>query len=186
MGLYEIRFHGRGGQGAWTASQLLALAALSEGKQVQSFPEFGPERMGAPITSYTRISDEKIRIHSNIYAPDVVLVLDSTIMSAVNVLEGLKEGGFLIVNTPKQPDQLRNELNISSTFRVGTVPATDLAIRVLGRDIANTAMLGALIKAKPIVSLSSILQVVKERFKGKVGELNAELIKSAYERVKVG
>ncbi len=186
MDLVEVRIHGRGGQGAWTASQLLALAALKEGKQVQSFPEFGPERMGAPITAYTRVSNNKITVHSSVYNPSLVLVLDSTLLTAVNVLDGIKPGGALIVNSMEKPGKLRSSLEVPSQVSVWTVSATEISLRTLGREITNTAMLGALIKAKPIVSLSSLIETVKERFMGKMGELNARIIREAHGKVKSG
>ncbi len=186
MSLTEVRFHGRGGQGAWTASQLLALAALKEGKYVQSFPEFGPERMGAPITAFTRISDEKMTIHSNVYNPDAVLVLDSTLMSTVNVLKGVKRGGVLIINTKDDPEKVKAELKNVEGVMIATVPASELALNILGRDITNTAILGSLIKVKPVTSLSSVIEVTKQRFPGELGENNVEVIKKAYEKTFMG
>jgi len=181
--MIEIRWHGRGGQGAWTASLLLAQSALLEGKHVQSFPEFGPERMGAPMRAYTRISDEPIDIHSGVYDPEIVVVLDPTLLKAVNVLEGLPRDGTLIVNERKSPKQLREEQKIAGR-KVWAVPATDLSIELLGRDIPNTAMLGATVKATKIVKLESLTETARERFPGKLGELNVNLIKRAYDEVK--
>jgi 2-oxoacid:acceptor oxidoreductase gamma subunit (pyruvate/2-ketoisovalerate family) len=182
--IYEARFHGRGGQGAWTASLLLAQAGLNEGKNIQSFPAFGPERAGAPITAFTRISDEKIQIHSSIYEPDVVVVLDPTLLGPA-VAEGVHKNTKLIVNTDKSVKEVLDVLGLEG-IETWTVDATALAIKMLGRPITNTAMLGSVVKATGVVKLDSILQVVTERFEGKIGELNAELVKKAYEEVRQG
>lgn len=182
--IFEVRFHGRGGQGAWTASLLLAQAGLNEEKNIQSFPAFGPERAGAPITAFTRISDEKIQIHSSIYEPDVVVVLDPTLMGP-SVSDGIKKGTKLIVNTDKTAKEVLDILGLED-IETWTVDATTLAIDVLGRPITNTAMLGSVVKATDVVKLDSIIQVVKERFSGKISELNAELVKKAYEEVQQG
>ena len=182
--IFEVRFHGRGGQGAWTASLLLAQAGLNEEKNIQSFPAFGPERAGAPITAFTRISDERIQLHSSIYEPDVVVVLDPTLLGPA-VADGVKKGTKLIVNTDKSAAEVLGILGLKG-IETWTVDATSLAIDVLGRPITNTAMLGSIVKATNVVKLDSILQVVKERFDGKISELNAELVKKAYEEVKQG
>ena len=182
--IYEVRFHGRGGQGAWTASLLLAQAGLNEEKNIQSFPAFGPERAGAPITAFTRISDEKIQLHSSIYEPDVVVVLDPTLLGPA-VAEGVQKKTKIIVNTDKSAKEVLDILGLKG-IETWTVDATTLAINVLGRPITNTAMLGSIVKATGVVMLDSILQVVKERFDGKISELNAELVKKAYEEVKQG
>lgn len=182
--MYEVRFHGRGGQGAWTASLLLAQAGLREEKNIQSFPAFGPERAGAPITAFTRISDEKIQIHSSVYEPDVVAVLDPTLLGPA-VAEGVHKVTKLVVNTSESADDIREKLGLEDV-ETWVVDATSLALRVLGRPITNTAMLGAVVKATGVVGLDSIIEVVKERFAGKIGELNAEVVKVAYEEVVKG
>ena len=179
--IYEVRFHGRGGQGAWTASLLLAQAGLMEEKNIQSFPAFGPERAGAPITAYTRISDGKIELHSSIYEPDAVVVLDPTLLGPA-VTEGISEKTKLIINSVNDADYLRKLLKIGDT-EIWTIDATSLAIKLLGRPITNTAMLGAIVRATEVVKLDSLLKVVKERFSGKIGEVNVELVKDAYEDV---
>jgi len=130
--LKEFRWHGRGGQGAWTASELLARAAIHEGKYTQSFPEFGPERMGAPVRAFTRISDKPIRLHCSVYNPDVSAVLDPTLMATVSVTEGLKENGILLVNTAEKPQEIRKLLKMTKGA-VWTVPATEIAIKILGK-----------------------------------------------------
>jgi pyruvate ferredoxin oxidoreductase gamma subunit len=177
--LYEIRWHGRGGQGAWTASLLMAQSALLEGKYVQSFPEFGPERMGAPIRAFTRISNKPIDIHCGVYEPEIVVVLDPTILRTVNVLEGLPESGTLIVNERRKPEEIRREQKIIGR-KIWVIPATDISIEVLGRDIPNTAMLGATVKATGVVKLESLMEATKERFRAKIGELNIKVIERAY------
>jgi len=175
----EIRWHGRGGQGVVTASNLLASAALLEGKQVQAFPEFGPERTGAPVLGFTRISDAPIDVHSQVYEPDVVVVLDPTLLKTVNVTEGLKKGGKLLVNTDLSSKELREQLN-GEGIRVFTVNATRISLDVIGRPIFNTAMLGALVKATNLVSLDSVIKVTLERFAGSVAEKNVAAIKRAF------
>ena len=182
--IYEVRFHGRGGQGAWTASLLLAQAGLNEEKNIQSFPAFGPERAGAPITAFTRISEGKIQLHSSIYDPDVVVVLDPTLLGPA-VAEGISKNTKLIVNTDKTAKEVLDVLWLKD-IETWTVDATTLAFDLLGRPITNTAMLGSIVRATDVVKLDSIMQVVKERFEGKIGELNAELVKKAYEEVKQG
>jgi 2-oxoacid:acceptor oxidoreductase gamma subunit (pyruvate/2-ketoisovalerate family) len=182
--IQEIRWHGRGGQGAWTASELLAKAAILEGKHVQSFPEFGPERMGAPLAAYTRISNKPIRLHCSIYNPNLVAVLDPTLLKTVNVANGLTEDGALVINTKESPAELRKKLNISSQ-KVWTVPATDIAIKILNVPITNTAMLGAATRAASLVKLESVEKVVRERFRQELAEKNIAVIEEAYKEAKM-
>ena len=185
--LQEIRWHGRGGQGAWTASELLARAAIHEDKFVQSFPEFGPERMGAPLAAYTRISDEPINLHWAIYNPNVVVVLDPTLLNTVKVNEGLSDDGILVVNTRESPAELRKRLNIDK-HQVWTVPATDIAMKTLNAPITNTVMLGAATRAANLASLDNIGKAIKERFKERpdLAEKNIAVLKEAYEEAKQG
>ena len=183
MVLREFRWHGRGGQGAWTASELLARAAINEGKYIQSFPEFGPERMGAPVKAYTRISDDPIRLHCAVYNPNLAIVMDPTLLATVPVTEGLDEKGILIVNTPKEPKEMKEELKMTKGT-LWTVPATDIAMRILGRLITNTAMLGAVARATEAVKMESIEKAVKERFPGSLAEKNMGVIKEAYKEAK--
>jgi len=181
--LIEVRWHGRGGQGAWTASELLARAAIYEGKYIQSFPEFGPERMGAPVRAFTRISDKPIRLHCSVYNPDIVVVLDPTLMASVQVTDGLKNNGAIVVNTSEEPAKIKEKLRISNGT-VWTVRATEIAIKILGRPITNTAMLGAVARATNIVGMESIEKAVKERFPAQLAEKNIEVIKEAYKEAK--
>ncbi len=179
----EVRFHGRGGQGVVTASRLLADAAIREGKFIQAFPEFGPERAGAPIKGFTRISDKKFTIKSAIYTPDVVAVIDPTLPRLVPVTEGLKEGGIVVINTPETPEAIKSKLGITDT--VAAVNATNIALETIGRPIANTAILGAIVKVTDLVKLDSLIEALLEVFKGGVGQKNVEAIKRSYEEVKV-
>jgi pyruvate ferredoxin oxidoreductase gamma subunit len=171
----EIRFHGRGGQGAVTAAELLAVAANEEGKWSQAFPFFGVERRGAPVMAFTRIADEYIKTRQQVYEPDIVVVLDPTLLDAVNVLEGAKKGAPVIVNTKKKPD--------IKGFEVKTVDATKIALEELGKPFVNTPMLGALVKATGIVKIDSLVNAIKERYPGEVGEKNARAIKKTYEEL---
>lgn len=179
----EVRWHGRGGQGAWTASELLARAAIWEGKHIQSFPEFGPERMGAPVTAFTRISTEPIKIHCEVYNPDVVAVLDPTLLKTVPVTEGSSKEGSIIINSKDDPAEIRRVLK-ADKGKVWVVPATEIAIKILGMPITNTAMLGAVARVTGIVSLESLKKVVKERFKLDIAEKNFAVIEEAYKEVR--
>jgi 2-oxoacid:acceptor oxidoreductase gamma subunit (pyruvate/2-ketoisovalerate family) len=180
----EFRWHGRGGQGAWTASELLARTALAEGKFIQSFPEFGPERMGAPVAAFTRISTEPIRIHCAVYDPDVVVVLDSTLLKSVPVTAGInKEDDVIIVNSADEPKSVREDLRVAKG-RVWTIPATEMALKILGSPITNTAMLGAVARATAVVTMKGVEKTVKERFRPDLAEKNLAVIRQAYEEVR--
>lgn len=185
--MLEVRWHGRGGQGAKTASQFLAEAAIDTGKHIQSFPEYGPERAGAPIRAYTRIDDEPIKIHCGVTNPNVVVVIDPT-LATKDVLEGLDQDGVLVVNTSKTPQQLKKELNITS-IKVATVDATKISLEILGVPIPNTPMLGALAKVSPIVPLDKIKESIKKKFLKKLGEektnANIKAVDRAYNEVRI-
>ena len=183
MTLKEFRWHGRGGQGAWTASELLARAAIHEGKYIQSFPEFGPERMGAPVKAYTRISEKPIRLHCAVYNPNLAIVMDPTLLATVQVTKGLDENGILIINSPKDPKIMKEELKMKNG-KLWTVSATDIAMKILGRAITNTAMLGVVTRATGIVKMESIEKAVKERFPDPLAEKNIGVIKEAYKEAK--
>lgn len=181
--ILEVRWHGRGGQGAWTASELLARAAIAEGKYIQSFPEFGPERMGAPVTAFTRISTEPIEIHCAVYNPDVVAVLDPTLLKAVNVADGLDEqAGSIIVNTRESPKDVRKELKFQSG-KVWTVDASEISLKILGMSITNTAMLGAVARVTEAVSLGTIEKMINQRFRADVAVKNFMVVREAYDGV---
>lgn len=183
----EVRWHGRGGQGAKTAATLLAEAALSEGKYSQGFPEYGPEREGAPMRGFTRISDEPIRLHCTIDSPDVVVVLDDTLLEAVDVCAGLATGGTVVVNTILKPEDIGKKLSASET-KLFTVNATQIALDEIGRPIPNTPMLGALIKATGILEIDTIYNEVQEKlgkkFTRQIIDGNIHAVKRAYEEVK--
>ncbi|MFC2061032.1 2-oxoacid:acceptor oxidoreductase family protein [Elusimicrobiota bacterium] len=184
----EVRFHGRGGQGAKTASLLLGKAALEAGKYIQAFPEYGPERTGAPMKSYTRISDDEIRIHSGVTSPDIVVVVDPTLLDSVNVMEGLIEDGKIIVNTEKSPSEIREKINPGKNQKVFTVDATRIALDTLGRPVMNVPMLGALVKVTEIVDLEVLKSLIEKYFKSKLSQKgvqgNLDGIKKACEEVK--
>lgn len=187
--LIEIRWHGRGGQGAKTAALLFADAALEEGKFIQAFPEYGPERMGAPVQSFNRLSDEPITIHSGVESPGIVVVLDTTLIEKVDVTAGLPEDGKLILNTSKSPEEIREQMALSGK-KIYTVDASKIALKALGRDIPNTPMLGALVKVSGLLNFESMLKNVKTKLtkkfasKPKIIEGNMEAIKIAYNEVK--
>ena len=164
--LIEIRWHGRGGQGAKTASLLLADAAFNTGKYIQGFPEYGPERMGAPITAYNRISDAPITIHSNIYEPDYVVVVDDTLLTSVPVTAGLKKEGAIVINTTKSPEKLKELLN-GYEGEVYTIDARKVSEETLGRYFPNTPMLAAIVKVTGIMSEDAFLEDMKGSFKHK-------------------
>jgi pyruvate ferredoxin oxidoreductase gamma subunit len=187
--LVEIRWHARGGQGAKTASTLLAESALSAGKFVQGFPEYGPERMGAPILAFNRIGDEPITIHSNVENPDVVMVLDPTLLDAVDVTEGLKDEGVIVINTASDPEEMKAKLGTRA--RVATVDASGISVAAIGRDIPNTPMMGALLKVNEILPFEAFMERMKidmdRRFHGRqaIVEGNLNAMRRAYREVKV-
>ena len=189
--LTEIRWHGRAGQGIVTASELLAEAALKEGKYFQAFPEYGPERMGAPIKAYTRISDEPVEIHYQILNPEVVVVVNPNLLGAVDVTEGLSKEGIVIVNIPETADQLRTRLGlVGKPARVFAVDATRIALETIKRDIPATLMIGAIIRATGLVKLENTLHLVEEKLgaklRGEVVQSNLKALQRAYEEVKEG
>ncbi len=181
--LIEIRWHGRGGQGAVTSAELVAQAAISEGKYAQAFPSFGPERRGAPVLAFVRISSqEPIRIRAEIDQPDVVVVLDPGLLSIVNVTSGLKENGILIINTKKSFQDI--EAQFKTKCRLAKVDATSIAREILGVPITNTTMVGALIKATGVVELESVVEPLRHRF-GRLAERNINAMRKAYDETEV-
>ena len=175
--MIEVRFHGRGGQGAVTSAELMAQAAIAEGRYAQAFPSFGPERRGAPLQAYLRISDEPIRLREKIYQPDVVLVLDPALLASGGVKSGLKEGGTLVANSEQDIAVVRGECGYSG--RTALVDATRIAQEELGVPITNTTMLGALLKAVELVKLESIKGPLEHRFGG-LAEKNWRALQRAY------
>ena len=179
--LTEIRWHGRGGQGAVTSTELLAQAAISEGKFAQAFPSFGPERRGAPVQAFNRVDvSSPVRIRVDITEPDIVVVLDPSLLDKVNVTSGLKKGGYVIINTRKTAEEIKKEFRISHP--VATVNATKIAREVLGVPIVNTTMLGAVIKLTGIVDKDSTHAPLMKRF-GRLGERNIKAMETAYVQV---
>ena len=189
--MIEIRWHGRGGQGAKTASLLLADAAFNTGKLIQGFPEYGPERMGAPITAYNRISDTPIRVHSNIYEPDYVVVVDDTLLEAVDVTNGLKAEGGILINTSKQPEELRQYLK-GYTGKIYTIDATKISMDCLKANFPNTAMLSAIVRITGVMTKEELLKDMEGSFKHKFARKpeviapNMEIVKRAYYEVTGG
>ena len=188
-GLIEIRWHGRGGQGAKTASLLLADAAFNTGKYIQGFPEYGPERMGAPITAYNRISDKPITIHSNIYEPDYVVVVDDTLLEAVPVTDGLKKTGAIVINTTKSAEEVKKLLK-GYEGEIYKIDAKKISEEALGRYFPNTPMLAAIVKVSKVMSDEELLNDMKGSFKHKfakkpeVIEGNMKALELALQEVK--
>ncbi|MDI6601853.1 MAG: 2-oxoacid:acceptor oxidoreductase family protein [Thermoanaerobacteraceae bacterium] len=186
--MLEIRWHGRGGQGAKTASLLLAQAAFEIGAYMQAFPEYGPERMGAPVTAYTRISNEPIRIHSNIYEPDVEVVIDPTLIGIVDVTSGLKEDGILLVNTPKDPEYVKEKTGFKG--KVYTIDASQIALDEIGGNFPNTPMLAAVVKVTGILDEQKFVENMEGNFRKKfahklqVVDGNMRALKRAMQEVK--
>ncbi len=164
--LIEIRWHGRGGQGAKTASLLLADAAFNTGKYIQGFPEYGPERMGAPITAYNRISNKPITIHSNIYEPDYVVVVDDSLLDCVDVTSGLKQDGAIVINTTKDANEIKAKLK-NYSGKIFTVDAREISIEALGKYFPNTPMLAAIVKVSGVMTDEELLEDMKSSFKHK-------------------
>jgi len=187
--LTEITWYGRGGQGVVTAGKVLAETAMEAGRYFQSAPEYGPERAGAPIKAYTRLSDEPISLHSNIEEPDIVVVLDPTVIGSVDVTAGLKPEGVIIVNTPKAPVEMRQQLKLASG-RVVTIDATRIAIDEIGRDITNTPLLGAFAAATGIFAVQEIVEQTRARFGKKLApavvEANVRAIQRAANEIREG
>jgi 2-oxoacid:acceptor oxidoreductase gamma subunit (pyruvate/2-ketoisovalerate family)/2-oxoacid:acceptor oxidoreductase delta subunit (pyruvate/2-ketoisovalerate family) len=180
--MIDIRLHGRGGQGAVTASRLLATAAFLEDKYSQSIPMYGTERRGAPVTAFVRIGEKNKMVRSLIHEPDYVVVLDPLLRKTVNITEGLKDHGMLILNSSIAP----GEIELLKPYKVATVDATGIALKTLGRPITNTAILGAFAKATGEIRLESVIEAVKQQWKGRLGEVNVKAVEAAYEATAVG
>jgi pyruvate ferredoxin oxidoreductase gamma subunit len=187
--LLEIRWHGRGGQGAKTASQLLAQAASKVGKYIQGFPEYGPERMGAPVTAYNRISDRPIRLHCNVINPDIVIVLDPTLIGGTTDITAGADDSVYLVNTNKAPDEVRSKLKISGG-KIFTVDANTVSLETIGRVIPNTPLMGALIKVVDIMPIDEFIKDTKEQLQKKFANKpeiidgNIKAIERAYQEVR--
>ncbi len=185
--MFEIRWHGRGGMGAVTAADITASAAIKAGFYALAFPEFGAERRGAPVTAYTRIDREVIYDRTPITNPDAVVVLDPFMITSPKVLGGLKEGGYLVANTIKEPSEILDEIADLRRLRVtiATVDATSIAMNIFKLPIVNTAMIGALVAATHVVSLDNVIEVVRERFPERLAEANINIINESYRLLKV-
>ncbi len=188
--MVEVRWHGRGGQGTVTAAKVLADACLSGGRHVQAFPEYGPERAGAPLKAYNRVSSTPLRMHCPVLEPQVVSIVDSTLLDGVNVSEGATEDAVFIVNTSKSPAEIRAKLKAGAKQRVVAVDATKIAMDTIGRALPNSPMLGAVVKVTGLVSLEHLLEDVRKSFGKKFSEKiitgNIEAVKRGYEEVKEG
>ncbi|MFQ6136257.1 MAG: pyruvate ferredoxin oxidoreductase subunit gamma [Candidatus Hydrothermarchaeales archaeon] len=178
--MIEVRFHGRGGQGVVTAADILAMAAFYDGKYCQSFPFFGVERRGAPVTAFSRIDDKPVRRRSQIYKPDYVVVQDPTLLEVIDVTSGLKDEGMVIINTEKKPD----EINVDTKAKVCTADATKIALKVLGVPIVNTSMLGVFAAATGEVSLDSLKKAIMHRFSERLAVKNVRAIETAYSKAR--
>lgn len=178
--MIEIRLHGRGGQGTVTAAELLAVAAFDDGKEAQAFPAFGVERRGAPVMAFCRISDRPIRIRSQIYEPDYVVVQDPTLLETVDVLGGIKSDGTVLINSERQA----GELKLGTSARVVTFPATQIALEELGRPIMNTAILGAFAGVSGEITFEAIERSIRHRFPGELGDRNIRAAQRAYAAMK--
>lgn len=187
--MLEIRWHGRGGQGAKTASLLLAEAAFDTGKYIQGFPEYGPERMGAPITAYNRISDTPITVHSNIYEPDYVAVVDDSLIDVVDVASGAKESGAIIINSDKAPSTFKEKLK-NYKGKIYTIDARTISLETLGRYFPNTPMLGAIVKITGVMDETTFIEAMDKSFNHKfktkpaVIAPNMEAVKRALKEVR--
>ncbi len=189
-GMIEIRWHGRGGQGTVTAAKVLADACLSGGRHVQAFPEYGPERAGAPLRAYNRVSDKELRMHCPVLHPQVVSVVDATLIDAIDVTEGATDDAIFIVNTTMDPSEVRARLKVKDTQKVYTVDATKIAIESIGRALPNSPMLGTVCKVTGLVPLDSLIEDVKKSFGKKFSEKiingNIEAVTRGYEEVNEG
>jgi pyruvate ferredoxin oxidoreductase gamma subunit len=183
----EIRWHGRGGQGTVTAAKVLADACLSGGRYVQAFPEYGPERAGAPLRAYNRVSSKQIRMHCPVLKPQVVSVVDSSLLDSINVAEGATDNAIFIVNSSKDPKEIRAKLNAKPEQKVFTVDATKIAFECIGRALPNSPMLGAICKVTGLITLEHLLEDVRKSFGKKFSQLiiegNLEATKRGYGEV---
>lgn len=180
--MVEIRYHGRGGQGAVTSAELLAQAVIRDGRFAQAMPAFGAERRGAPVLAFNRINDEKIYLRSNVYNPDIVIVLDPTLFTAVDVSAGLKEDGLIIANTHMDENELREKFGFKQKLAI--VDASTIAREEIGRPITNITILGSLIKTTKMVDMELLHEAINERFGPRIGDRNYQSLKRAHEETK--
>jgi pyruvate ferredoxin oxidoreductase gamma subunit len=178
--MIEIRIHGRGGQGNVAAAELLSIAAFKDGKFSQAFPSFGAERVGAPVMAFVRIDDKKIRTREDVQNPDYLIVQDSNLIGSVPVLDGLKPDGLILINSEKKPE----ELQLKTTAKVETIPATEIALEIIGRPIPNAIMIGAFCTITGLISLDAVQEAIMGKFPGRVGENNVAALERAHEIIK--
>jgi pyruvate ferredoxin oxidoreductase gamma subunit len=181
--MFQIRIHGRGGQGVVTAAELLSIAAFREGRHAQAFPSFGSERTGAPVVAFCRIDDKEIRLREPILAPDALIIQDPTLLHQVDVFGGLARAGHILINTTRSFDGLGVK-ELLPKFRFYAVPATDLALRHVGRPVPNAALLGGFAAASGRITLDSVAAAIREKFGGKVAEGNVAAASAAYAHVR--
>src|SRR5215471_21527579 len=181
--MFQVRFHGRGGQGVVTAAEVLSYAAFLEGKHAQAFPSFGSERTGAPVVSFCRIDDKEIRLREPIMEPDALVVQDPTLFKAIDVCQGLKRSGYLLVNSNRGLDELHldNIVKDLPSGHVLTVPASELALKHIGRPLPNAALLGAFAALTGVVQLHSVANAIREAFSGKLAEANIAAASAAHD-----
>jgi pyruvate ferredoxin oxidoreductase gamma subunit len=188
--LVEIRWHGRGGQGTVTAAKVLADACISGGRYVQAFPEYGPERAGAPLRAYNRISDKELRLHCPVVHPQVISVVDATLLDAINVAEGATDDAIFVVNTTMEPSDVRKKLGAGDSQKIYTVDATKIAIDEIGRALPNAPMLGTVAKVTGLVTLDALLEDVKKsfgsKFSQKIIDGNLKAVTRGFGEVKEG
>jgi pyruvate ferredoxin oxidoreductase gamma subunit len=175
--MIEIRIHGRGGQGNVAAAELLSIAAFKDGKFAQAFPSFGAERIGAPVQAFVRIDDKKVRTREDVRTPDFLIIQDAFLIDTVPVFDGLKPDGLIVVNS----DRLPEDLNIKTTATIVTIPATEIALEIIGRPIPNAVMIGAFCSVTGLVSLTAVQEAIMGKFPGKVGENNVAALERAHE-----
>ncbi len=181
--MFQVRIHGRGGQGVVSAAEMLSIAAFEEGKHSQAVPSFGSERMGAPVVAYVRIDDKEIELREPVLEPDLLIVQDPTLFAAIDVFAGLRDDGYVLVNTSKTPQQLgiADATNQLPDGHVAAVPATELAMHHLKRPTPNTVLLGAFAAMSDIVKLESVFKAIQKKFPGKIGEMNVAAAQAAYD-----
>lgn len=184
-GITEFRWHGRGGQGVVTSNQMLGKAALAEGNYIQAFPEFGPERTGAPVRAFLRISKAPIQVYAQVYHPDVVVCIDPTLLEVVNPTEGLKTEGTLVLNSSNEPKVIREKFGFKGG-KVVTVDASAIAMEVMGRPFYNMPTMAAAVSATGVVAVDTVIEEVLNRYPGKVGALNKTAIERAVQEAKIG
>ncbi len=186
--MFQVRIHGRGGQGVVSASQMMSVAAFHQGRHSQSFPSFGSERMGAPVTAYVRIDDREIELREPVLDPDLLIVQDPTLFHSVDVFSGLREDGYVLINSSKSVEELGIEEAVGKlpAGHVVTVPATELALKHLKRPTPNTVLLGAFAAVGELLEMDGVEKAILEKFPGKVGEMNVAAAKAAYHAAKSG